>query len=96
LSSQSSHGFVIPLDIYSGFVLELFNAVINNCIIKVFSSQMSVSAGGFDLEKSILYLKKRDVKSTTTEIENKNHFLSCCISVESVGNGCGGWLVNNS
>jgi hypothetical protein len=41
-------------------------------LIEVFSSKMSISWSGYDLEHSIINCQKRNIKSTTSEIENNN------------------------
>jgi len=57
---------------------------------------MGVSIGSLDLEDTFLNGKERYIESTTTEIENENVSLLLLLSVKTVSNSCGCWLVDNS
>jgi len=49
-----------------------------------------------DLKDSILNGKERNIKGTTTKIENENISLSLVLLVESIGNSSSSWLVDNT
>jgi hypothetical protein len=71
LCSKSSHGsWVIFGDINSILFLESSGTPLDNFVIKIFSSQMGISGGGFDFKDSVINSKERYIKSTTTKIEN--------------------------
>jgi len=55
-----------------------------------------VSIGGLDFENSILNAEKRDIESTTTQVENEDIALTLIFLVQSIGDGCCSWLINNA
>lgn len=56
---------------------------------------MSVSIGCDDLKNSVVDGQERDVKGATTQVEDKNIFLSLLL-VHAVGNGSSGRFVDNA
>jgi len=57
---------------------------------------VGVTVGSLDLEDALFDGKERNIKGTTTEIEDEDVALTLILLVESVGNGSSGWLVNDS
>ena len=57
---------------------------------------MSVTGGGLDGKDTSLDGKKRDIEGTTTEIENENGLLLLGLGVETVSDGSGGGLVDDT
>jgi hypothetical protein len=54
LSSESSEGSWVLDDIESGLLLEVGHAEIDKLVIEIFSTEMSVTVGGLDLEDTFL------------------------------------------
>ena len=73
-----------------------FDEMIDDSVIEIFSSEMSVSSGSLDLEDTLLNREERDIESSSSEIENENVLLSDGLLVESVSDGGGGRLVDDS
>ena len=96
LGSESSEGSVVSLDVDLGLLLELLNAELDEDVIEIFSSEMGVSVGSFDLEDTILNGEEGDIEGTTTEIEDKDVSLLSILFVETVSNGGSGGLVDDS
>ena len=96
LSSESSHGSCISSDVDSSLLLELSDAVVDKHIVEIFSSQVGVSIGSLDLENSIFDTEERHIKGATTEIKNEDISFALILLVESISDGSGGWLVNDS
>ena len=57
---------------------------------------MGVTIGGLDFEDAVLDGQERHVKSATTEIEDEHIALALALLVETVGNGGGGGLVDDT
>jgi len=96
LGSESSHGSCISSDVDSSLLLELSDAVVDKHIVEIFSSQVGVSIGSLDLENSIFDTEERHIKGATTEIKNEDISFALILLVESISDGSGGWLVNDS
>ena len=69
--------------------------MVNYSIVEIFSSEMGVSGRSEDFENSILDREKRDIKGTTSEIVHNDLTLGTRL-VQSVGDGGGGGLVDDS
>jgi hypothetical protein len=78
------------------FPLEFVNKVVNETIVEVFTTQVSVSGCGLDLEDTLLDCQKGDIEGTTTKIEDEDIALTLDLLVEAVGNGGGSRLVDDT
>jgi len=96
LGSQSSESSGVLGDVYSGLLLEVGHAEVDELVVEIFSSQVSVTIGGLDLKDTLIDGQKGYIESTSTEIEDENVLLNLRFLVESVGNSSGSWLVDNS
>jgi len=96
LGSQSSESSGVLGDVDSGLLLEVGHAVVDKLVVEIFSSQVSVTVGGLDLEDTLINGQKGDIKSTSTKIEDENVLLLLGFLVETVSNSSGGWLVDDS
>lgn len=65
-------------------------------VVKVLSSQVGVTSGGLDGENTSLDGKQRHIEGTTTEIENENGLLLLGLGVQTISDGSGGRLVNDT
>jgi hypothetical protein len=54
LGSKSSHGALVVSNVYALLLEELGGTVLNKFVIEIFTSQMSVSGSGLDLEDTVL------------------------------------------
>ena len=70
--------------------------MLNNFAVKIFTSQMSVSSSGFDLKDSFINGKERNIKGSSSQIKDKNMFLSISLFVQSIGNGSSSWFIDDS
>jgi hypothetical protein len=96
LSSESSESSGVLGDIDSTLLLEVVHAEIDKFVIEIFSTEMGVTVGGLDLEDTFFNGEEGNIESSTTEIEDEDVLLLLLLSVESVGNSSGGWLVDDS
>lgn len=92
LNSLNSEFILGDIKALSG--LELINKVVLKKMVEIFSSQLSVSVGGLDLEDSIGDLEDGDVEGTSSEIVHSDELSVCLVLSEGEGSGSG--LVNDS
>jgi len=96
LGSESSESSGVLGDIDTRFLLEVSEAEIDKLVIEILTTEMGVTVGGLDLEDTFLDGKEGDIESTTTKIEDEDVLLLLRLSIETVGNGSSGWLVDDS
>jgi hypothetical protein len=68
--------------------------VIDHQVIEIFSSKMGVSVGTLDLKDSLLDLKDRYIKSSSSEIVDGDNLVS--LLVQAIGKSGGSRLINNT
>ncbi len=96
MGSESSHGSFVVSDVNAVLLQEVSRAILDQLIVEVFSAQMGISGSGLYFENSIFDRQKRDIESSTSQIEDENVLFSLPLFVQSVGNSCGGGLVDDS
>jgi len=96
LSSESSHGSGVVSDIDLRFFQKLSGAVLKKFLIKIFTSEMGITSGGFDFEDTIIDGQNGDIESSTSEIENKDVSLALTRFVKTISDGGSGWLIDDS
>ena len=89
LSSQTSKGAGVALDVDSGLLLEGSNAEIDENVIKVFTTEMGVAICGLDFKDAILNGEERHIESASTKIENE-HILFTLTGLVKAVSDCGG------
>src|SRR6202035_1931092 len=70
--------------------LELLDKVINQSVIKVLSSQVSITGCSLDLENTLFDSQQGHIEGTSTKIEDENVTLPSDLLVESVGDSSSG------
>ena len=76
-------------DIYLG-------EVVDKSVIEIFTTQVSVTSGGFDLEDTIFNGEDGDIKGSTAKIEDEDISLLSDLLVKTVGDSSGGGFVDDS
>ena len=76
--------------------LELLDEVVDETVVEVLTTQVSVTGGGLDLEDALLDGQKRDIESSSSEIEDEDVTLADDLLVETVGDGGSGGLVDDT
>ncbi len=82
-------------DISAGLLLVLLDEVLDDMVIEIFTTKMSVTSGGHDLEDTVVDGQEGNIESSTTEIVDDNLGLSAFL-VETIGNGSSGGFVDNT
>jgi hypothetical protein len=70
--------------------------VVDQTVVKVLSTQVGVSGSRLDLEDTLLDGQEGDIEGTTTQVEDEDVALTGGLLVETVGNGRGGGLVDDT
>jgi hypothetical protein len=76
--------------------LELIYEVVDETVVEVLTTQVSVTGSRLDLENTLLDGEERDIEGTTTKIEDEDVALTLDLLVKTVGNGSGGGLVDDT
>eukprot|EP00126_Sphaerothecum_destruens_P006386 Sdes_comp19335_c0_seq2m10513 len=71
-SPQSSQSTRVRSKILFVFSFEFLNKMVDQSIVKIFTSQMGISSSGFDFKNTIFNGEDGDIKSTTTQIKNQD------------------------
>ena len=79
-----------------GLPLKLVLKVLQEGIVKIFTTQVGVTSGGFDGEHSTADIEERHIKSSSTQVEDEDILLRFCLSVETVSNSSGSGLVDDT
>lgn len=76
--------------------LELVDEVVDQTVVEVLTTQVSVTSGRLDLEDTLLDGQERNIEGTTTEIEDQDVSLALNLLIKTVGNGGSGGLVDDT
>lgn len=76
--------------------LKFVNKVVDKAVVEIFTTQVSVTGSGLDLEDTLLNGQERDIEGTTTEIEDEDVALTLDLLVKAVGDGSSGGLVDDT
>nr|pir hypothetical protein ask2 - fission yeast (Schizosaccharomyces pombe) [Schizosaccharomyces pombe]BAA20129.1 ask2+ [Schizosaccharomyces pombe] len=86
----------IVRDVNLLLALEFLNKVLDQSVIKIFTTQVSVTSGSQNFKDTTLNLQKRNIKSTTTKIENQDVFGLVGLGIKTVSNSSSGGLVDDT
>ena len=78
------------------FPLELVCEVVDETVVEVLTTQVSVTSGGLDLEDTLLNCQEGDIECTTSQVEDEDVALTLSLLVKTVGNGSSGRLVDDT
>ena len=95
VGSQTTESTLGSGDILVVLSLELADEVLDESVIEIFTTEVSITGSGLDLEDTVLNGEEGDIEGTTTEIEDENVLLTLLL-VETVGNSGGGGLVDDT
>jgi hypothetical protein len=96
LALELAHGAEVLGDVLA-VVLALpgLDEVVDDAVVEVLSSKVGVSSGRKNLEDSVVDREERDIKGSSSEVVDDDVALASGL-VESVGDGGGGGLVNDT
>ena len=95
-SAKTAEGTSVGGEVLLVLALELLDEVVDEAVVEILTTQVSVTSGGLDLEDTLLDGQKRHIESSTTEIEDEHVALTSGLLVKTVGDGSGGGLVDDT
>jgi hypothetical protein len=97
LGTEATESAGVASDVDAGLLLEVSHAVLDDFVVEIFTTEMSVTVGGLDLENTFVNSEEGDIESATTEIEDENVLLTLTtLLVEAVSDSGGGGFVNDT
>ena len=75
---------------------EFVYEVVDQAVVKVFTTQMCITGSGLDFEDTLLDGQERDIECSSSQVEDQYISLALGLFIETVGNGCGGGFVDDS
>lgn len=78
------------------FPFELIDEVVDEAVVEVLTTKVSVTGSGLDLEDTLLDGQERNIESTATKIEDHDVALTSGLLVETVSDGGSGRLVDDT
>src|SRR5882762_2998360 len=94
-ASQTSQCTGVIRNVVLGFSLELVLEMFQKGVVKVLTTQVSVTGCGLDGENSTGDVEQRNIKSSSTQIEDEDILLSLGLLVKTVSNRRSCWLVDD-
>ena len=84
----------VIFDVDARFLLELVEEEVDDNIVEIFTTEVGITVGGFNLKDAITKLENRDIECTTTEVEDGDFFVF--FALETVGQSGGSRLVDDA
>jgi len=94
--SETSDSALRSGDVLLVLSLELLGEVVDKSVIEIFTTQVSVTSGGFDLEDTVFDGENGDIKGSATKIEDEDVSLGADLLVKTVSDGSSGRLVDDT
>ena len=94
--AETAEGTGVVRDVELRLALELVLEVLEERVVEVLTTQVSVTGSRLDGEDTTRDVQERDIESTTTEIEDEDVLLRLRLTVKTVGDGGGGRLVDDT
>ncbi|CAA7409401.1 unnamed protein product [Spirodela intermedia] len=95
--AEAAEGARVAGEVLLVFAAELGGEVVDHAVVEVFPSQMGVPGSGFDFEDSFLDGQQRYVEGPPAKVKDEDVLLPSPLRllVQPVGDGGGGWLVDD-
>ena len=94
--AETAEGTGVIRDVELRLALELVLEVLEERVVEVLTTQVSVTGSRLDGEDTTRDVQKGHIESTTTEIEDEDVLLRLRLTVKTVGDGGGGRLVDDT
>ena len=78
------------------FTFEFSYKVIDQAVVEVLTTQVSVASGGLNLEDTLLNGEEGNIEGTTTKIEDEDVALTLSLLVEAISDGSSGRLIDDT
>jgi len=93
---QLTDAALVARSVESLLLAELLENVLADTVVEVLSTQVRVTGSCEYLEYTVLDGKERDIEGSSSEVEDEDVALASGLLVETVGDGGGGRLVDDS
>jgi len=94
--TETTKGTSVGAEVLLVLALEFVAEVVDETVIKVFTTKVSITGSRLDLEDTLLNGEERDIEGSTTKIEDEDVLLTLLLLVKTVGNGGGSGLVDDT
>jgi hypothetical protein len=95
-SAETTESTSITGEILLMLTLELVDEVVDEAVVEVLTTKVSVTSGGLNLEDALLNGQEGNIEGTTTQIEDQDVALTLSLLVKTVGDSGGSRLVNDT
>ena len=96
-SRRTARALCIATEVFLVLALELLGKVGNETVIEVLATKMGVTSCGFYFEDAFLNGKKRNIKCSTTRIEDEDVLLACdVLLIKAIGDNGSSRLVDDT
>ena len=92
--TDTLNGHAVSFQVGTSLLLKLAQDVLDKGNIKIFTTKMGITVGGFDLEDTLLHLQDRDIESTSSQIVDGND--GVVYTIKTVCKRGSGRLVNDT
>ncbi|KAL7278603.1 LOW QUALITY PROTEIN: hypothetical protein ACG7TL_007604 [Trametes sanguinea] len=92
---ELAEGTEVARDVSSGLLLVLLDEVVDDTVVEVLTTKVSVTGGSQHLEDTVVDGEQGDIEGTTTKIVDNDLRLAALL-VKTVGDGRGGRLVDDT
>lgn len=79
-----------------GLALELGLEMFQESVVKVLATKMGVTSSSLDSKYTTRDIEERDIKSSSTQIENQDILLNFGLLIQAIGNGSGSRLIDDT
>jgi hypothetical protein len=96
LDAETTVSTGVAFNINTGFLFEVGYAEFNYNVVEVFTTQVSVTICGQNLENTTVNFQEGDIKTTTSKIKDKNVAHTLALLVKTIGNSSSGGLIDDT
>lgn len=93
---ETPKGARIIRDIKLGLPLELVLEVFEECIVEIFTTKVGITGSCLYSENTTVDIEERNIKGSSSEIEDKHIFLFFGLTVETVSNSGSSRLIDDT
>ena len=94
-SMETMKGIWVGREVLLVLVLELLDKVVDETIVEVLTTKVSVTSSGLDFEDTHFNGQKGHMESSSSKIEDKHVMLAMDILVETISNGSSSGFVDD-
>ena len=93
---QTSESTSIICNVELGFPLELVLEVLEEGIVEILTTKMGITSSGFYSKHTTVDIQERNIKSSSSKIEDENILLRLRLAIKTISNGSSGRLIDDT